>query len=405
MRLTLESFGYDYAPPPESADYVADVRDIPSSSVDGIEPLDGRTKAVQEAVMATSQAKAHRRAFLDRLPDLPDGALCAFGCSHGVHRSVALVEVLADELRQDGHDVTVRHRDLGKRDTGNNLTAMRPWYEIRNAADPEVAQVYIYDQVGEDFFGGGVTAKAFVAELQAITAPAIELHVNSPGGSVFDGVAIHNALLRHPATVTTYVDGLAASIASVIALAGERIVMASNALFMIHLPSGAVRGTAADMRQMADVLDKVRDTIVSTYQERTGASRDQLVAAMTGETWYTAEEALAAGFIDEVGVEQAIAASFDLEALGFQHVPQNAGRVLSGANEQRIRTAHDSLVEVLASLEGGQEAAAELPTDSDSGGAPDSVSTTGGAPDTAPVEAYVPGLGIIRFRKDYSHAS
>lgn len=400
MRITLESFGYDYGDPPAGADYVADVRDIPSESVEGIEPLDGRTQAVQDAVMATSQAQAHRRDFLAKLPDLAEGSLCAFGCSHGVHRSVALVEVLADEIRQEGYDVTVRHRDLGKRDTEENVVDMRPWYEIKNAADPQVAQVYIYDQIGEDYFGGGVTAKSFVSELKAITAPAIELHVNSPGGSVFDGVAIHNALVRHPATVTTYVDGLAASIASVIALAGERIVMASNALFMIHLPSGAVRGTADDMRQMADVLDKVRDTIVSTYEARTGATRESLMAAMSSETWYSAEEALASGFVDEVGVEQAIAASFDLDALGFRHAPQNAGRVLSGVNEQRIRTAHDSLVEVLSSLESGQEPAAELPTDSGSGGAPDTVSTTGGAPEPTPAEAFVPGLGIIRFRKD-----
>lgn len=197
----------------------------------------------------------------------------------------------------------------------------RAWYEIRNATSDDAAQIYIYDQIGEDWFGNGVTAKGFLTELQGVTAPRIDLHLNSPGGSVFDGVAIHNALVRHPATVTTYVDGLAASIASVIALAGERVIMARNALFMIHDPSGAVQGTADDMRQMADVLDKIRDTLVATYHDKTGLPHDELAAALKAETWFTADEAAGAGFVDEVGIEQQIAASFDLSGLGFRNAP------------------------------------------------------------------------------------
>lgn len=195
----------------------------------------------------------------------------------------------------------------------------RAWYEIRNAAADE-AEVLIYDQIGESFWSEGVTAKAFAEDLKAITAPAIALRINSPGGSVFDGLAIYNALERHPAKVTTYVDGLAASIASVIALAGERVVMAANALYMIHNPYTVAIGDAAEMRKTADTLDKIRDTMLGTYRSRTSMSEDELVAAMDAETWYTAEEALAAGFADAVTEPaQRAAAAFDLSR--FRNVP------------------------------------------------------------------------------------
>lgn len=201
--------------------------------------------------------------------------------------------------------------------------AARSWYEIRNASD-EVAEVFIYDQIGEDWFGEGTTAKKFAKEIGAISAKRIDLHLNSPGGSVFDGQAIANAISRHPATVTTFIDGLAASIASVIALAGDTVVMASNALYMIHEPSAFAGGRADDLRQMADLLDKVTGVMVGTYADKTGIPDDELRAAMAAETWYTAAEALEAGFVDEIGVEQSMAASFDLAAIGFRNPPKTA---------------------------------------------------------------------------------
>lgn len=203
------------------------------------------------------------------------------------------------------------------------LQAMRNWYEIK-AAVGDTTEVFIYDQIGEDWFGEGVSAKNFLSELAAVKTPNIALHLNSPGGSVFDGVAIHNALVRHPARVTTYIDGLAASISSVIALAGERVIMASNALFMIHNPWGGVSGDSAEMRKMADVLDKIKETLINTYTARTGLPADEVAAAMDSESWYTAQEALALGYIDEVGLELKAAASFDLKALGFRHAPETA---------------------------------------------------------------------------------
>lgn len=200
----------------------------------------------------------------------------------------------------------------------------KKWYEIKAAAN-DSAEIWIYEQIGEDWWSGeGVTAKNFCKELAALKVTAIDLHINSPGGSVFDGQAIYNALKRHPANVTVYIDGIAASIASVIALAGNSVVMAANALFMIHNPWGMSQGSADDMRKYADLLDKVRETIVSVYREKCGLDDAAIIAAMDAETWMTAEEAQAFGFVDQIGDELKLAACFDLKQLGFRNVPQAA---------------------------------------------------------------------------------
>lgn len=200
--------------------------------------------------------------------------------------------------------------------------AERAWYEIRAAAETDATDIYVYDVIGEDFWsGGGVTAKQFVADLAAVATPRINLHVNSPGGAVFDGQAIYTALRNHPAEVTTYIDGLAASIASVISLAGDRVVMASNALFMIHDPSGGVLGTAADMRKMADILDRIKDTIVGVYVDASGGDPAAIAEAMAQETWYTAQDALDAGFVDEIAAPIPTTAMFDLSDFGYRHIP------------------------------------------------------------------------------------
>jgi ATP-dependent Clp endopeptidase proteolytic subunit ClpP len=205
------------------------------------------------------------------------------------------------------------------------------WYKIESKADK--AEIWIYESIGEDFWsGGGVTSKKFQEELAAITAKQIDLHINSPGGAVFDGVAIYNLLKQHAANVTTYIDGLAASIASVIALAGDRVVMAENALFMIHNPSGLVMGTADDMRKTADVLDKVRSTMSGVYSGKTGKAEDEINGLLDAETWFTAAEAMAAGFVDEVAEEMDLAACAHflpvMAKAGFKHIPKqiNASR-------------------------------------------------------------------------------
>lgn len=208
----------------------------------------------------------------------------------------------------------------------------KKWYQIENKG--EKAEVWIYEQIGEDFWSGdGVTAKKFQKELAAVKASQIDLHINSPGGSVFDGLTIYNLLKQHPATVTTYIDGLAASIASVIALAGDRVIMADNALFMIHQPSGAVVGTASDMRDFADTLDKVSGAMLTTYTGKTGREEEEITGWLDAETWFSAAEALDYGFIDEVAgqVDMAACAKFvpSLREAGIKKIPAE----ITGAKE------------------------------------------------------------------------
>lgn len=178
------------------------------------------------------------------------------------------------------------------------LTAGRAdWYRITNLAGEggAPADVMIYDEVG--YFG--VTAQDFMTDLKAITAPQISLRINSPGGEIFDGIAIYNCLQSHPANVTVYVDSLAASIASVIAMAGDRIVMQPHSQMMIHEGAGMCIGDAADMRELADLLDRSSDNIAGIYAERAGGSVKQWRERMRAETWYTAAEAVEAGLADE----------------------------------------------------------------------------------------------------------
>lgn len=205
---------------------------------------------------------------------------------------------------------------------------MGKWYRIENKADK--AEIWIYDQIGEDFWtGGGLTAKNFQKDLSEIKSRKIDLHINSPGGDVFDGITIYNLLKQHPAKITTYIDGLAASIASVIALAGEKVYMAENALYMVHNPWGMVMGGAADMRKTADLLDKIRGSMTTTYSGKTGKGEDEIIPLLDAETWLDAEEAKAFGFVDEVTekIDMAACSKFEpvMAKLGFRNVPKNIG--------------------------------------------------------------------------------
>lgn len=172
----------------------------------------------------------------------------------------------------------------------------------------DTAEVLVYDEIG--FFG--ITAQEFMGRLQAIDAETIHLRVNSPGGDVFDGLAIANALRAHPAHVVTHVDGLAASIASIIALAGDEIRMADNAFLMIHDPWTIGMGNAAEFRKLAGTLDKIGGVLADTYRAKSGASVEQVAAWMGDETWFTAAEAVAAGLADAAEDPSEVRAAFDL---------------------------------------------------------------------------------------------
>ena len=166
--------------------------------------------------------------------------------------------------------------------------------------------------------GNEVTPTSFKAELDALgDISALNVYMNSPGGDVFAGQAIYSQLKRHPATVNMHVDGLAASIASVIAMAGDTIHMPANAMMMIHHPMSGVYGNANEMRTMADTLDKVSESIQETYLSKaTDMKQEDLVTLMDNETWMTAQESFDLGLCDTIDEEKAIAASVrDFEIL------------------------------------------------------------------------------------------
>ena len=185
----------------------------------------------------------------------------------------------------------------------------RRWYDFR--AQARGAEIVIYDEIG----AFGIPAKAFLDELRALRPVAeLTVRINSLGGSVFDGVAIYNALKRHDARVTVWVDGIAASIASMIAMAGDEVVMPENAMLMLHDPSGLVAGTAADMRAMAEALDRMKAGMVAAYRDKSGRDDAEIEALMTAETWLSAQEAVALGLVDRVDEPVRMAARFEAAA-------------------------------------------------------------------------------------------
>ena len=211
---------------------------------------------------------------------------------------------------------------------------MKSWYTIR--AREGGAEVLIYDEIG----AYGVSAKGFLAELGALPDDAaIDLRLNSPGGSVFDAVAIHNALGRHAGTVTVWIDGIAASAASYIAMAGDAIVMPENAFLMIHDPSGLVMGTAADMREMAGTLDKIAAGMTRGYAARSGKTEDEIAALMAAETWFSAAEALEAGLATQLAEPVRIAASFDIAR--FRNAPPELVEAVETTDPESAETATD----------------------------------------------------------------
>jgi ATP-dependent Clp protease protease subunit len=185
-------------------------------------------------------------------------------------------------------------------------------YSMR-AAGSSAAEIYIYEDVGEGWFGG-VSAKQFAEDLKALgQVQTIDLRINSYGGEVFDGIAIYRQLVEHPARIVAHIDGVAASIASVIAMAGDEIRIAQAGFLMIHPAQGGVLGSAVDMRYMAELLDKITASIMDVYERRTGADRTQIEAWVAADTWFTAQEAQAAGFADVIDENMLLAARADAE--------------------------------------------------------------------------------------------
>ena len=195
---------------------------------------------------------------------------------------------------------------------------MKTWFNIKAAAGGEKqTDILIFDEIGL----WGITAKDFATALKAIPEDhAITVRINSPGGSVFDGYAIFNALKARASQITTKVEGLAASMASVIALAGSKVTAAANSIVMIHNPWSGVAGDSDDLRKMADLLDKLSSQLVGIYAAKTGLPEADVRAAMDAETWFTAAEAKEWGLVDEITDEIQAVASFDVSR--FRNAPK-----------------------------------------------------------------------------------
>lgn len=220
--------------------------------------------------------------------------------------------------------------------------------EAPGAVKGTTATLRLYDPI--DSYGGefGVSAKEFAKVIDSLDASVNEIHlrINSPGGEVFDGIAIANTLRNHSAKVVAHIDGIAASAASVVAMAGDRIRVGSNALVMIHNPMAGVMGGAADLRAAADLLDKVRGQILDAYARHSKAGAEQLGAWMDAETWFTGAEAVEAGLAHEVtgGVSVAALAGHAglLCKLGCRKVPEALAAAPGRAEQQAAQAAEET---------------------------------------------------------------
>jgi ATP-dependent Clp protease protease subunit len=216
---------------------------------------------------------------------------------------------------------------------------MKKFWEFKNAVKG-TGDLYIYgDIVSYKWDDSDTTAKSFKEDLEDLgDIQTLNVYVNSPGGSVFQGQAIYSILKRQKARVNVYVDGIAASIASVIAMAGDVVYMPANAMMMVHNPWTLAFGNAADFRKMADDLDKTRESLVAAYLGKVKISEEKLSELMDEETWLTAQECHEYGFCDEVlDEEKEIAASINAEMFAkYKNTPNELLQALQSKKKPRL---------------------------------------------------------------------
>ncbi len=199
------------------------------------------------------------------------------------------------------------------------------------------AEIYLYGAIGGDWFGEGVTAKQFADDLKALgSVKTIDLRINSEGGSVFDGKAMYSLLNEHKAKIIVHIDGLAASAASFVAMAGDEIQIAEGGFVMVHNAFMIAVGDAREMRKSADMLDTVNNTIIDVYTTRTKGDRKAIAKLMDDETWMTSAEAVKNGFADKMVENLKVAASVsNPDAIkAFKNIP-----AALKPNHQRATTA------------------------------------------------------------------
>lgn len=233
---------------------------------------------------------------------------------------------------------------LHKLPAGKTASKTPNHYRMLAKAAGTRAEIYLYGAIGESFWSDGITAVQFKNDLQALgnKVSAIDIRINSEGGDVFDGRTIYNLLAQHKATKTVYVDGLAASIASLIAMAGDEIIMGDGAFMMVHNAWGMAVGNGAEMRRTADLLDSVSGTLIDTYAARTKMSRDDVAALMDAETWMPAADAVANGFADKIIEGAKVAAAAITRPQAFKNLPEqlrpNRAAALAAMARTRART-------------------------------------------------------------------
>ena len=181
---------------------------------------------------------------------------------------------------------------------------MFPWLTVTNK--DKIGEIFVYGEITEEkWYDEDVTPSTVKDVIHSLKkTESINMYVNSPGGGVFAGMAIYNMLSRIPQHITAYVDGLSASIASVITLVADTIYIPDTAMMMVHNPAGFAMGEADEMRKTADLLDKVKETILSVYNKQTKLSNKKLAKMMDDETWMIGQEAVDLGFADALDSRQ-----------------------------------------------------------------------------------------------------
>ncbi len=206
----------------------------------------------------------------------------------------------------------------------------KTFWQFRNSAqDPAEAELLLYGDISEySWWGDTVSPKKFNEDLRRLgNVRSLTVRINSYGGDVFAAHAIYNSLVQHPAVVRVRIDGIAASAATIVMLAGNEIVMPENAMIMVHNPWTIAMGDARDLRKQADTLDQVRESMLAVYETRTGMKRQDLVDMMDSETWMTAEEAAAHGFADTVEKNERVPVSMANGKLVVNGLVMDASRM------------------------------------------------------------------------------
>lgn len=248
------------------------------------------------------------------------------------------------QIDEDGTEMIIKFTyNDGEVEEHSNLKNLKDmnWYNIKNLSKNST-EVVIYDEIGQ----WGVDSKSFIDEIKEISTENVLLRINSPGGSVIDGLAIHDAIKRMPQKVTAQIEGLAASIATIIALGADEISMSQNSLFMIHNVWGGETGGAKDMRKAADLMEKMGDRLVNIYVSKTGKDESEIRNWMDEETWFTADEALEAGFINYIEKPIALAAKFDVKKLNYK----NTSLVVDMFNSNKKSLKMENQIEELKSF-------------------------------------------------------